>query len=333
MNPMPKHLLYKLLSQKNITDNSLNDESINRLPSIDLQTGYDFLNLNENANSIDNGTFLNTCNDISSPMLPINNYDNDFEYEKEYLERYEKPTNLGTNEGKNNNKNENKFSGNQNKKHIFFCIGEAELNITIKSEVLGRKKKSDMSKRKHNKFSDDNMRRKIKFLVLKNLREFINEKILLMYNGQIGESIYKKQFLTLNKKQIADAVIKNNQIFLNTQIKDILSDNISSKYTNFFLNHNKKLIETLIHDNDENKRKYFTNLFNLTFLDCLKHFRGTEIINELIGLKSFNVIKNNLDSKDEYVKILEYNINNFEAIIMRKKSRKSKPNNKKNKVK
>lgn len=326
-------ILNRLLRQQNITDNSLNEDNINRFPSIFSQAEYDFLNLNENDNRTDNGTNLNISNDISSPMLPINNYDNDSENEKEYLDRYERPTNLGTNEGKNNNKDENNFSGNQNKKQMFFCIGESELNITIKSEVLGRKKKTDKSKRKHNKFADDNMRRKIKHIILKNLREFINEKISSMYNGQIGESIFKKEILTLNKKQISDAVVGNNQIFINKSLKDIYSDDISSKYTNYSLNHNKKLIESLMHDKDKNKRKYFTNLFNLTFLDCLKHFRGTEIIDELIGLKNFNVIKNNLDSEDEYIKILEYKINNFEAIIMRKKSRKSKPIGNKNKVK
>ena len=41
-------------------------------------------------------------------------------------------------------------------------------------------------KKVHDKFTPDNLRKKIKNLVLKNLLEFINNKIKSMYNSNIG---------------------------------------------------------------------------------------------------------------------------------------------------
>ena len=48
------------------------------------------------------------------------------------------------------------------------------------------------------------------------------------------------------------------------------------------------------------------------------------IIDELVGVRCFDEFKETLNEEDEYIRLLEYYINNFEDIIMRKKSRKSK---------
>ena len=74
----------------------------------------------------------------------------------------------------------------------------------------------------HNKFSDDNLRRKVKHLVLKNVFDFINEKIRSMYRV-INKGIFTKQLLTINQKQISDATILFNKKFLEKSIKDIFS--------------------------------------------------------------------------------------------------------------
>ena len=59
----------------------------------------------------------------------------------------------------------------------------------------------------------------------------------------------------LNQRQIVDT--KRNQLFLNKSLKDIFSDNISSKFTNFPLNQNKKNIGNLLDENNLEKRKKF----------------------------------------------------------------------------
>ena len=71
----------------------------------------------------------------------------------------------------------------------------------IKKEKLGKKQKKKCGRKKlsnkeikeHNKFSDDNLRRKCKHLVLKNTLTFINEKIFIMNGGKIGDGILKKR--------------------------------------------------------------------------------------------------------------------------------------------
>ena len=63
----------------------------------------------------------------------------------------------------------------------------------------------------------------------------------------------------------------------------------------------------------------------LTFIQCLRHYIGTEYHYELKGMRIFeNEI--NLDDGN-YVRNLEYYLKNYECIINNKKSRKSKKNN------
>ena len=190
-----------------------------------------------------------------------------------------------------------------------------------KKSRLGRKRSSDKTKGEHDKHSDDNLRRKTKHIVLKCTQIFINKTIEKLYNGNIGNGRFKRQLLTLNKKQKSDATISYNQNFLNKKLGDIFSEEISSKFTNFNKTHNKEVIEALKNEEDENLKTYFRNLFNCTFVQSMKHFRGEEIFQELIGMKSFNEIKDELNEDEEYIKELEYYINHFEEIIMRKKAR------------
>ena len=317
------------LEQHDLTNNSLSEESINQIPSIILPYQSNFILFNIDDHRIEDGAQLNNNHNISSLLQPINNIDN------EDFERYEKPTNLATNEEKNSKGK--KFSQvNPDQKQMFCCtIDESTTikNIGQKNNLntdkkLGRKKKSDRSKSEHSKYSDDNLRRKCKHIVLSSIMEFINEKIDTLYNGNIGNNIFLKKLLTLNKNQKADATINYNQNFLNKKLGDIFSEEISGKFTNYFPDHNKLLIKTLTNEEDVKKKTYFINLFNLTFLQCLNHYRGTEKIDELNGVKCFDDYINNLnDEADEYKKILDFYINNFEKIIMRKKSRKSKLKN------
>ena len=55
-----------------------------------------------------------------------------------------------------------------------------------KNTKLGRKRKGDNKKGKHNRFSDDILRRKCKHILLKFVFIFINEIIKKVYNNNIG---------------------------------------------------------------------------------------------------------------------------------------------------
>ena len=204
--------------------------------------------------------------------------------------------------------------------------------IKNEKKKCGRKRKRTDEKGKHNKYSDDNIRRKCKHLVLKYVLEFINDQIKKIYNNNIGNGIFKRELQTINQSQKSDATINFNKNFLTKKLIEIFSEKISSRITNFPPFHNKMLIEKLINENDENKKNYFTKLFNLNFMQCLNHFSGANFINELKGLKCFNQIKTDIlqqykEDGEEYIKALDYYFNNFEEIINNKRSRKSRKRN------
>ena len=128
-----------------------------------------------------------------------------------------------------------------------------DINISEDSnkKVLGRKKKGeDNSKSHHTKFSDDNTRRKIKRILMSELQDFINQKIEEIYGDDIGEGMIKKRLMKLCQKQISNASIEYNQKFLNKILKDIFSENVTGRVTNFSLDRNKEIVEELINDGE-----------------------------------------------------------------------------------
>ena len=167
---------------------------------------------------------------------------------------------------------------------------------------------------KHNKFSDDNIRRKIKRILINELQEFINNKINDFYDKNIGQGFFKKKLLPMIQKQISDASSLFNKEFLNKSLKDIFSENISTRNKILPLNFNKRVIEKLINEQDETKRVYFQNLFSLTFIQCLRHFRGEDRINELSGLNGIDKIQEKYNFNDDYFETLTFYFFNYENI-------------------
>jgi len=235
------------------------------------------------------------------------------------------PTGLTLNQKQEDIKKEEDLmlSDNLNKKNNEYIPIEnyqkiKEDNSTIKKN-LGRKRKSSNEIGEHNKYSEDNLIRKIKSFVLSYLSNFINSFICKVY-GNIGEGIFRKELKKMNQKQIIDT--KNNKEFLCKTLKDIFSEDISRKYNNYPIGHNRNLIQKLLNEEDEDKKEKFKNLFSLTFLDCLKHIRGSKCLKELEGLESYDNMFKQFENDKEYFALLNHCIFNFEIIIMRKRKRK-----------
>jgi hypothetical protein len=195
-----------------------------------------------------------------------------------------------------------------------------EINNNIKNEST------------HNKYADDNILRKCKFIILNQVMDFINVKIKEIYK-HIGYGTKIKQLKKINKDQVTNIKTDYNIIFLNKQLKDIFSEKISTRYTRYPSNKNENLINELINEKDNEKKVYFNNLFSLTFSDCLNHFTNKKLVPILNGLELFKDIIN--DSKKlkkinvvindkEYIEELRNYIENFENILRRKRIRKSK---------
>ena len=232
-------------------------------------------------------------------------------------------------------RDENLKYENNDSKYIFqVLVNKKDNNNNFQIKTSFDDKSNDEGKKmKHDKFFDDNLRKKCKHLVLHNLMIFINKKIFSIYEGNIGNNIYRKELLTLNKSQKSKANLLYERLFVNKKISDILSDNISTRYTNFLPEHNKILIERLRNDEDEYKRVYFNKLFDLTFKECLGNFIGKKPIEELEGMKGFDSIKDSLGEDEEYINLIKYYLDNFEKIINNKNPRRSRKSQKSNQIK
>ena len=201
----------------------------------------------------------------------------------------------------------------------------------IDKKKCGRKRKNENNTTEHNKFSDDNVRRRVKHLCFKYLLLFINSQIKEIYNNKIGQGIFQKQLQTLNQSQISNAKILFNQQLLEKNLGEIFSDKVTGKLTNIPSDHNKKLIQKLINEEDIEKRIYFQKLFSLKLKDCFEHFCGNKVIDELEGMELFNEISEitseyleKYEDGKEYIHQLEYYLKNYERIIKSKRARKER---------
>ena len=221
-------------------------------------------------------------------------------------------------------------------------------SIFIENKNICRRKRKrererdnyDSNNNEHDKFTDDNVRRKVKRLVFTHLLEYLNKQIKVKYNGNIGKGVFKKELRILNQAQIANSNIAFNKALLNKTLYDIFSDKISSRITNYSEDHNKVIIEGLINEKDTEKRIYFKNIFSLTFSDCLEYLKGEKHFDQLNGLELFSEFKEikqdylkKYNDGEEYVKLLTYHLKEFKNIINRKNPRESsKRKNKKQKI-
>ena len=171
------------------------------------------------------------------------------------------------------------------------------------------------------------MRRKFKVLILNNILEFVNKKVKDVYQGNIGQGIMKKELLPINLNIKSDNTIEHSKSFLNKTIGEIFSEDISKRYKSYYSNYNKKLIERLIKEEDEQKRVFFKKLFNITFLQCIRRLNGEDIYEELKEFGTFNELKNKNKIKEadpKYLKALELYLSQFEEKIQKKRGKRIK---------
>ena len=169
------------------------------------------------------------------------------------------------------------------------------------------------------------MTKKCKNIILKYALIFINEKIGEKYLDDIGYGKFKKELKIINQKNKVKSTVNVDRTFLDKNLKDIFSENISARFNNFPETYNKTLIESLINEEDKEKKIYFTELFNITFFDCLQYFIDDQVNNEkLEGFTKFSAIKESLLKKHgkKYIDVLEYFLKNYKDILNNKRSRK-----------
>ena len=279
----------------------------------------------ENSNMIFDSEDQNKMDDF--------NFENDFEKMKE---------NTGFIEFDNNSKkNEiitinNKSTVISTKKEKIFSINK----IKKTNKKLGRKKLTDNKETKvlHDKYSFDNTVRKIKAKLFNAILAILNKSLEQEENNNNTQQRKRKIkvrngcFLKIEQKTIINTNIKDNLELLNTTLKKIFSRDVGKKVANYSIygeNYNKNLIKKI----EENNKKYknTNDILNMTFFQCLEHFRKSEYYEELSGLElEYDNIINEMKKTEEedYVGSFEAYLNTYEEIYKNKRPKNKKAKNK-----
>ena len=201
----------------------------------------------------------------------------------------------------------------------------------------GRKGNDDSTERKHNKFSADNIIKKIKTQLFNNLIKFVNGIIFSRTNEGIKKCIKKVKY-----KEYADSLKKDKNINdLHMSIKDILSYDISKKYSSLEKekDYNKKKLESI--SKEYNNDKIINFVFNMKFVEWINIFLSKKKVKDFGVLdeeecKEFekylpevnNLLEEIKQKNDEkYLSYFIFYLYNFENWFYKKNGRTKKKNN------
>ena len=220
---------------------------------------------------------------------------------------------------------------------IFNITKEMKPKTKETPKFLGQKRQSE----NHSKFAFDNLVRKIKsklfgsilIILNKSLESNDKEKTMTPNESQRvkkGEVSYEC-FLKPDQKIILQTNVRENLTLLDSKLRDIFSENVSTKAKNFSkeyqLGYNKNFIEKI--KNDEKKKKT-NDILDMTFFQCLEHFRGTNKYEALNGLeKEYEKVIEELSDDEEYLESFKYQLNLFEDLYKNKRARNRNSNKKK----
>ena len=202
---------------------------------------------------------------------------------------------------------------------------EIKINIEIKTNmnnpnpiILNDISKGEKEYLRKKRSVSDNEIKKGRNILLNSIFRFVNKKIRIIFNNDIGKGISIKQFVKISKKELNHSNVEFDKNYLNTKLKEIFSGDISGKFTNFLINKNEKLLQNLI------KIDYFKELFELTFLQCIEHINGTKFISLLEGFETIDEMLLNEENKlnENDIENYKYIIVNYKQCVENKFSRK-----------
>ena len=258
-----------------------------------------------NSNLIEGSNFL-----TDNSNLNISNGNNK---EKELNENQKNIKSL-ENEIKNNLQNKQKPK--------LFLIKEREKSkiFNIKKVIkLGRIKKNSSKIGKHDKYSQDNIIRRFKFQFTKSMLNYINKYI----NINRPKNKKKRKIQKLSSLTIKLISKEDNLNWLNSKLRYIFSQKISTKLVGLNSDYNKKLIEKIYSKGEE---KIIIQILEKTVREMWKAYI-TNDKNKYIGFETIeddiNKFKD-LGESEEYIEIYTLVANNFEEIFQNIKQRKKK---------
>lgn len=263
-------------------------------------------NKDNKKNSFQKKNCLDTAITLEKTKTDINIYQLNKEKNKSKIEK-ESEKNVLSKETKQSIKLEKNITSIDN-----ININTNNLNNKFEKEYLGKKK---VNKVKNN----NNNLKKVRNMLLNSLFRFINKKIKKEFNNDIGKGPNIKQFKSVSKKNLSHSKVEFDKQFLNVKLKEIFSENVSKKYTNYLPNKNKDLFLNL-KDYD-----YFKKIFELTFLDCIQHINGNKniLLDDFETIEEIILQENNKFDKED-IDMYKDIIINYQTYIENKKERKKK---------
>ena len=259
-------------------------------------------------NNIENNNYLNNQEILNKNSMTIIVSNKIFElYESEMnFDRQNIPLNI------NISKDKSKFS-NKKRQKIFSIVKDCEKKIEQIKKIFRLPKhikiEDSPKKNKHNKYSPDNMRKRIKCFCFNTFIKKINEILKDIKNNALNKKynspINPLKLLTLDYNYIT----KNNRVdnlnLLKQSLKKILSGEVTGKFDNKEF-HNKNLIENLydidIESDLENKEKLkkIKNFLNMKFENFFSSFLNqNDTNNEII-----------FESKEEFMSLVDIYLKN-----------------------
>lgn len=194
-------------------------------------------------------------------------YDLDKEIKINLPNNFESSSKLNGSSKNNNNKflNNKRIREDDKEKYDHHFINKKNIfsldKIYEKKKItnVGRKKKNSGEYGPHNKFSNDNMMRKLKNKVIESARKLISKKI-----KEESQSEFK-EFHKIGGEFSQELNIKFNFWFYFQKLKDIFQYKCSPKYKNNFPISNKVLIETIFSEKNNNKFNISKKLLEMPF--------------------------------------------------------------------
>ena len=177
---------------------------------------------------------------------------------------------------------------------------------------LGRIKKNSNKKGKHDKFQKDNVIRRFKVFLMRNIYNYINNSFIINNNKDKNNIVNVLQRISsFNSKSISK---KDNIKWLNSKIKDVFSENLK-KFICFDLDYNKKLINKVIHEGKEKKTIY---ILDKTIKEMWYAYINDDKNNDFLG---FETIKHDIKKlrkigeTEAYISLYVKIANDFENIF------------------
>ena len=195
-------------------------------------------------------------------------------------------------------------------------------------KILGRKRNSDKTERKHNKNGADNIIKKCKGIFFRNVVEYISSFI----NNFKTNKKEKFELLKLDYGQYINNLKKENELALfNMTLKDLASLEPSKKY---ILNKdpeiNKKNVSNLLKKEMKNNNKVIENFLNMNFGEWIDIFTFKKKVDndfEFNGLHDcLESISN--ESDEEYYSRFVFYLYNYKNWFKNKKGRNEKKSDK-----